>query len=817
MKVPWKWLNEYVELEWTPEEACERFTHAGVKVEDLVYEKVDLSGVVTALVEDVSSHPSRPNLKVGILSTGAGRYTVVSGAPGLAKGNVVLLAAPGSRLPGGVLIEARRFAGVDSQGMVVCTNEILSGAEHRPGEDIIILPQGTPLGLSAQEVLDLDDWVMDLDLTVNYSHCLSMLGVAIEASALSGKRLKLPALLEKWDWAGPLGSRPPQGDAETRGEWRIELPDPDLCPRYIGKVVRGVRPAYSPPAIERRLMLAGMRPKSAIVDATNYVMLETGQPLHSFDADKLEGKVIWARRAMRGETILTLDGEERQLDEGMLVIADALGPVAIAGVMGGARTEVSDETRNILLESAFFEPIPTRLTSRKLRMRTEAAIRFEKTLDPTAQSVAIERAAELVSQYAGGVPEAGRSEANVMEPRRKSISFSTRVIRRTLGASIPADTCRAIFESLRFAPGQVRRQGDWETMEVTVPPRRVDIEEEIDLCEEVARHYGYHNFQPRPLTPATPGGPPNKQYVWFDKMKDFLVSMGGREVVTTSLLSPEDLSAMGWDDGDARISPVPLQDPLSSSESVLRTSLLPGLLKVAQRNQSVRMPGGFFWETGRVFFPSAEELPVETAQLGLVMYGTLTEATWVNAASEAGFFRLKGAVETLLRLMGFEGAVFLPGASMPFHPGISARVVSGHSTVGEIGEIHPAVARRLNLTEKCAMAWLSVEAILAMVKEKRFSPISKFMPVERDIAVLVDAGVPAGDVIRVVKETARDLASAQLFDVYDKPPVPEGKKSLALRLSYRPSDRTLTEEDLSADRERIVKALRDGVGGEIRL
>ncbi len=250
---------------------------------------------------------------------------------------------------------------------------------------------------------------------------------------------------------------------------------------------------------------------------------------------------------------------------------------------------------------------------------------------------------------------------------------------------------------------------------------------------------------------------------------------------------------------------------------MLRTSLLPGLLKVVQRNQSVRMPGGFFWETGRVFFPSAEELPLEALQLGLAMYGTLTEATWAHGASDAGFFRLKGIVETLLRLMGLEDAVFLPGASMPFHPGISARIVSGHSTIGEIGEVHPAVARRLGLTEKCAMAWASVETVLAMTKEKRFSPVSKFMPVERDIAVLVDASVPAGDVIKVVKETARDLASVRLFDVYDKPPVPEGKKSLALRLSYRPSDRTLTEEDLSADRERIVKALRECVGGEIRL
>ncbi|MGI6666260.1 MAG: phenylalanine--tRNA ligase subunit beta [Bacillota bacterium] len=816
MKVPWKWLNEYVELDWTPEEACERLTLAGVKVEELTYEKVDLSGVVSALVEDVSPHPSRPDLRVGLLSTGTGRFTVVSGAPGLLKGNMVLLAVPGSRLPGGMAVETKSVAGVESQGMVVCSNEILAGAEHRPGEDIILLPAGIPLGLAAQEIIDLDDWVMDLDLTVNYSHCLSILGVALEASVLSGKPLKLPSLLEKWDWAGPWGSRRPEDDPEMPGEWKIELADPDLCPRYVGKLVRGVRQTYSPPEIERRLMLAGMRPISAIVDATNYVMLETGQPLHAFDADKLEGRVIWARRAKRGEAIETLDGEERPLDEGMLVIADAHGPVAVAGVMGGARTEVSGETRNILLESAFFAPIPTRRASRKLRLRTEAALRFEKTLDPTAQPVAIERAAGLISEYTGGVPEPARSDANVMEPVNKSILFSTRVIKRALGAPISAGRCREIFESLRFAPGPVTKVGEWETMEVTVPPRRVDIEEEIDLCEEIARHHGYHNFEPRLLSPATPGGPPSREYVWSDKLKDFLVSMGGREVVTTSLLSQEDLNAMGWDAGDARGTPVPLQDPLSSNESVLRTSLLPGLLRVVFRNQSVRMPGGFFWETGRVFYPSAEELPLEALQLGLAMYGNLREASWVEGSLEATFYRLKGVVEALLRLMGLE-ASFLPGASMPFHPGISARVVAGHSTVGEIGEVHPLVMRNLNLTGRCATGWLSIEAILAMAKEKRFTPVSRFMQVERDIAVVVDAGVLAGDVIKVVEETARDLASVRVFDVYDKPPVPEGKKSLALRLTYRPSDRTLTEEDLSTDRDRIIDALRARVGGEIRL
>lgn len=816
MKVPWKWLNEYVDLPWSPEEACEKLTLAGVKVEEVRHEKVDIKGVVSAIIEDVAAHPSKPGLKVGTLSTGAARYVVVSGAKGLAKGNTVLLATPGSRLPGGLDIQTRDFDGVQSQGMVVCSNEILSGAEHRHGEDIIILPRGARLGVPAQELLDLDDWVLDLDLTVNYSHCLCILGVALEASTISAMPARLPRLLEKWDWAGPLGSRAPRDDAQAKGQWDVVLPDPDLCPRYVGKSVTGLRFAYSPIQVERRLMLSGMRPVNAVVDATNYVMLETGQPLHAFDADKLSGKTIWARRSKPGESILTLDGEERPLAEGTLVIADAEGPVAAAGVMGGARTEVSPDTRNILLESAFFAPIPTRLSSKRLRLRTEAALRFEKTVDPTAQAAVAERAAEFVADISGGSPEPGRSDVNLMPRAAKTIRFSTRAIRRTLGAPITAGQCKAIFEALRFAPAAAPKEGKYEVMQVTVPPRRVDIAEEIDLVEEVARHYGYHNFDGKPLTPAVPGGPPDKRYVWADKVKDFLVSLGGHEVVTTSLIAPSDLSALGWDEADARGTGVALQEPLSSSESILRTGLLPGLLKVVSRNQSVRRSGGFFWETGRVFFPSADELPHEAVQLGLATYGMLQEKTWLEEGVAASFFGLKGTVEALLGMIGLEPE-FLPGASMPFHPGKSSRVIACHSTVGEMGEIHPEILKRLGLAGPCAAGWFFLDAILALAKEARYRQISRFMPVDRDLAVIVDGCVPAGDVIRAVKETGKDLENVTLFDVYEKPPVPAGKKSLALRLTYQPKERTLTEEDLREDWERIVGTLAKRFGGVIRL
>ena len=818
MKVPWKWLGEYVDLPWDPEEAQRRFTLAGLKVEGLSYERAAISGVITAKVLQTSDHPTKPSLKVGICDTGRERFSVVSGAPALKTGNIVLLAAPGSTLPGGLKIEARDFGGVPSQGMVVCSNEILYGAEHRPGEDIVVLPPGTPLGMPAQEVLDLDDHVFDLELTVNYSHCLSILGVAIEVCALTGQNLRLPRVLEEWDWAGPRGSRPPSGDEPYRGHIRISLPDKDLCPRYVGKVVRNVGHVYSPIGVERRLMLAGMRPLSAIVDATNYVMLETGQPLHAFDLDTLVGDVVSARRSRRGESIATLDGQSHELQEGTLVIADGEGPVAVAGVMGGGRTEVSDRTRNLLLESAYFAPLPVRRTSQWLRLRTEAAIRFEKGIDPTAQASVAERVAQFITTNAGGDVAPGRADEDLLRAKPKDISVTSHDIRRTLGVPVSIGECARIFQALRFEAAPVGTPGAEEALLVTVPPRRVDIEERIDLVEEVARHYGYDRFEAEPMSPAVPGGPPNRKFVRMDSMRDLLVSLGGLETVSTSLLDLSDLRALGWsEDDDPRGNPVPVRNPLSSDESYLRTSLLPGLIKVLRTNQNVRAAGGLFWETGTVFFKSQEELPLEALQLGLASYGTLEPATWVQAERPSSFFEMKGVIESLLTGLGIPNPVFLPHAGMPFHPLKSARVVVDGSTIGELGEVHPACQRALDMTVPCVLAHFSLDVLLSVAREVRHEAISKFMPVERDLAVVVDEDTPAGEVLAAVRETAGHLESATLFDVYRKPPVPEGKKSLAMRLIYQPRERTLTEEDLSNDRRLIVERLERDFGAKMRL
>lgn len=817
MKVVWKWLNDYAEIPWDPEEAAERFTMAGLKVESMEYDRLDLSGVVSAKVIEVRPHPKRPDQKVGILYDGSNSFTVVSGAPGLNKDNVVLLARPGAKLPGGLVIAAMDLAGVSSQGMVVCSSEILEGQTHRPNEDIVILPKGTVLGKKAQDLLGLDDYVIELELTVNYSHCLSMLGVAMEAAALSGARLKLPKILDEWNWSGPKGSRPPVG-RKKEYDFEIELPDPDLCPKYVGKIVKNVTVGYSPVWMERRLMLAGMRPVNAVADVTNYVMLETGQPLHAFDLDSLEGRFLSARRSEPGETILTLDGESRDLLPGTLVIADESGPVAVAGVMGNKSTEVTQSTRNILIESAYFAPIPVRRTYRQLKLRTEAALRFEKGVDPTAQAGVAERAAFMVMDLSGGCPQEGYAEKNLMQAKPRFVKFRASEVVRTLGADIPGAHCKNILESLRFGVDELQEMGGEAVFGVTVPPRRVDIQEPVDLIEEIARYHGVNFFEPLYLDSAVPGGPPDRDYEITDRLRDILVSLGGLECVGNSLVSPQDISAMAFEADDPRRKPVPLLNPLSSNESLLRTSLLPGMVKVSEVNEKQKITGGLFWEMGRVFFDSAgQELPLESVQLAIMSFGMIKPNTWLQEQLPASFFHMKGVVQSLLQLLGIENIAYLPRCGMPFHPGKSARIVAAGSVIGEFGEVHPVVQKNVGVLGPLVLAWFSMDALLALAKEATYTGISRFMPVERDLAVIVSEDVPVGDITACVTQSARDLLSLEVFDVWRGSPVPKGKKSVAMRLCYQSHDRTLTEEELQADRLRIMEALSSKYNAEQRV
>ncbi len=819
MKVPWMWLKDYVDLPWSAKETADRLTMVGVNVENLYYDKLDISSIVSGKVLEVKPYPGKPSLKVGIVDIGTRKVQIVSGAPGFEEGVVTLVACAGGHLPGNVQVEAKDFDGITSHGIVLSANELLTGQSPRPLEDIIVLPSETRLGISANDIFVLDDWVMDLDLTVNYSHCLGILGVAIEAAALSGGALKLPKILKEWDWAGPYGSRRPEQVHVSDVGFQIDLPRPDLCPRYVGKVVDNVKFSYSPVNLERRLYLAGQRPLNLIVDATNYVMLETGQPLHAFDACKLSGNTVIVRTGDPGETLITLDNQVRELDEDTLVIADVKGPIAIAGVMGGKSTEITEDTKRVFIESAYFDPISVRRTSRNLRLRTEAVLRFEKGVDPTAQPAVAERAAELIYNLSGGSPVSGYVEVNYLDESAKKISLSTSLVERTLGVPISGKECAEILENIRFKVERSKCDAlshDSDTISVIVPPRRVDVYEEIDLVEEIARYYGYDKLGKEELKRAILPDIHDFARRSRNKIKEVLSGLGGLESNTNSLLDPRDLVNLGWELDDPRSNPVRVKNPLSSQESVLRTSILPGLIKVALTNHRMRIPGMFTWEIGRVFFPSENDLPVEAEQLGLLSYGELIGETWISEAQQAGFYQMKGVISNLLEIIGVDGVRYLPEASMPFHPGRSAKILVDHSVMGEIGEIHPLCQKRLDIDFPITMAWLSLDALDSVMRPRKYKPVPKLMPIERDIAVVVSEEVPGGEIIGAIWETGKNLVSVDLFDVWTKPPVPEGYKSLAIRLVYQPEDKTLTEEELLEDRNNIIERLEKEFGAVLR-
>ncbi|HHY18182.1 MAG TPA: phenylalanine--tRNA ligase subunit beta [Firmicutes bacterium] len=820
MKVPWMWLGDYVKLPWGPKEAAQHLTMAGINVENLSYETLDVSSVVSGKILEVTPHPEKSDLMVGILDAGSEKLQIVSGAPGFRKGKITLVARPGARLPGGVRIEEREFHGVLSQGMVLSANELLTGLPPRPFEDIVLLPEDTLPGIFAKRLFQLDDWVMELELTVNYSHCLGILGVALEASALAKTPLRLPGVLDEWNWAGPYGSIDPGNGRREDAGIKLRLPRPDLCPRYVGKVVKGVSFAYSPVELERRLYLAGQRPLNLIVDVTNYVMMETGQPLHAFDADKLLGDVITVRPAEPGEALVTIDEERRDLPENSIVIADASGPIAVAGIMGGKATEITETTRKVLIESACFASLPVRLASQHLRLRTEAALRFEKGVDPSAQAAVAERAGDLMAALSGGKCVPGYAETNHLKPEQRKINLRMSAVERVLGTAFSPETCRGLLEGINLKVETDKDNiplGDGDSICVVVPPRRVDIRVEVDLIEEIARHYGYGRLGTGDLSRAIPGGITDLKILCRNKIGSMLVSLGGMESVTNSLLAPEDLFRLGWHSDDPRGNPVRLKNPLSSQESVLRTSLLPGLTKVALSNQRSKIPGIFIWEAGRVFFKSTSELPLEAEQIALLSYGALARETWLSGPEESDFYQMKGIVSALLGLLGIKDVKYLPGAGMPFHPGRSAKIVANMSVIGEIGQIHPVCQRDLEMALPATMAWLSLDGLLSMIKVGKYEPISKLMPVERDLAVVVSEEVPGGDVINAVWETGTYLVSVSLFDIWRKPPVPPGHKSLAIRLVYQPQDKTLTEQDLAADRQKIMDRLSRDFGAVLRI
>ncbi len=791
MKVVLSWLREFAPTDLDVDDLAELITRRGVKVEAILRPWAGLQGVVAARVLDVAEHPASDRLCVARVDDGSGAQVVCAGVRNFAAGDLVPWAKPGSRVP--VLSEPlapRELRGVMSNGMLCSPRELNLADTH---EGILILREGDGLitGDDLKEKLDLDDAVLDIEVEPNRPDFLSVFGVAREVAAATAVPLMEPDL--SIDESGE-----PAADVAS-----IRLEAPDACPDYVARIIRGVDATRaSPLRVQARLTAAGMRPVSNVVDATNYAMLELGQPLHAFDLDRLSGPGIVVRHAADGERLVTLDDQERTLTSEDLLICDLAEPVALGGVMGGAASEVSAATASILLESAYFTRAGVLHTARRLDLHSEAAHRFERGTDPEGLARAATRGAKLITAWAGGKVTRGHARAGEA-PARRWVAMRPARAAKILDYEVTADDAAAVFDTL----GMTHR-GDDERIEVEVPGYRVDIDREVDLIEEVARMQGYDRIGSSIPSSGRAGGVP-AAYAFRMRVREALVRSGMSEARLSSFTSVRDLELFG--DTDA----IAIANPLQADEGFLRTGLIPGLLHAAARNQARGPQAVSLFEAGTVFRPGD---PVqERTAVAFVLAGSAAR-NWSSKDRPFDVLDAKGLLEALLVELGVRAWSLGDPPDGPFHAGRSATVHVGDRSAGVLGELLPRAAAHLDLEGRVAVAELDVLALMEASEEVfAFLEGPRFPPIHRDLAFVIPETVPAGSVQGAIESAAGALLEAsRLFDVFRGEPLAPGTKSLAFGLDLRAEDRTLTREDSEPIVERIVTRLRKDFGAELR-
>lgn len=803
MRVPYSWLQEFVAVDLPPKELADRLTMAGVPVENIVEPRGGLEGVVVGEILAIEDHPHAEHLVVCQVDVGAKTLSLVTGAPNVRVGQKVAVALEGARLPGGREIRRATFRGVDSHGMLCSALELgldssLVAPEDREG--ILTLPPDAPLGEEVAGILGFKETVLELELTPNRGDCLSIQGVALEVAALTGApwRREVHRLEEE----GPPAS----------GAVEVEIEAPDMCGRYVARIVRGVKVGPSPGWMQARLRACGVRPINNIVDVTNYVMLETGQPLHAFDYNLLRGKRIIVRRARPGERIVTLDGQERILDPRVLVIADAEGPVAVAGVMGGLETEVTPETEEILIEAAHFDGISVRRASRLLGLRSEASLRFERGVNIEGCGEAADLAAALMQALAGGRVGPGRVDRYVKKRKAVVINLRPERVNYLLGTELTAGEIRGLLERLHL------KVEDGDPMRVEIPAARGDLTQEVDLIEEVARLYGYDRI-PVTIPPGvTAGEKKSARLRWEELGRETAASCGLAEVVTYSFINPKVWEVLRLPPDHPWRRTVSLKNPLREEQSVLRTTLLPGLLEVAARNAHRKVLPVAVYELGRVFLPGKKELPEEPLRLGGLVMGSL-ERGWSWPRQELDFYYLKGVVEEILGRVRLPEVRFEADTAWPFlHPGRSAALWVGEVNLGFLGELHPDVLEAYGLPQRACVFEVDWEGALDLAGATPvYKPLPRFPAVERDLAVVVAEETAADRVREVIAGAGGEtLRACRLFDVYRGEQIAPGFKSLAYALTFQRDDRTLTEEEVHAALGRIEEELAEKLGATLR-
>jgi phenylalanyl-tRNA synthetase beta chain len=789
MRVPLSWLADHVDVDVPAATLAEQLTFAGVEIETIHRVGDDLAGILTARVLEVTRHPDADRLVLVRIDAGGEDRSVVCGARNFAPGDVVPWAAPGAKLPGGVEIGRRKVRGAVSDGMLASARELGVFDDH---SGILVLPPDTRVGVDVVEAVELRDTVLDVKTAPNRGDILSMRGIAREVALLLGKELK------------PLDQSVPEAGPPATGLASVAVEDAEGCPLYAARVIQGLDAARpSPLWMARRLYLYGQRPLGAVVDVTNYLLLDQGQPLHAFDLDLVPGRRIVVRRAAEGETVRTLDGRDRALTTQDTVITSGEQVLALAGIMGGEDTEVRAATTDVLLESAHFPPASVRRTMRRLGMSTEGGQRWARGVDPAGAEPVCDQAARLMAELAGGTVAAGRLSAGPGVGERETIRLDWARSAERLGA--PGDP--------EFAAAQLRRYGcrtevaDRRTVLAVPPSWRFDLELWADLEEEVARGWGYDQL-PATLPGATGGRLTETQRLRRQAMAA-LAGMGVTEVQTYPFLSQATLDRLGLPAGDPRRRTLRLANPISEEAPELRTTLLPGLAEVAGRNLARGLDGVAVYELGVVFLPrpgEEGELPDEPLTLGVLLAGQAPVGRHDDPRRPFDFADAKGVVEGLVAALGVPGVGYRAEGPPPYHPGRCAVVLLEGRPVGVLGQLHPRVAAACELPATAFAVELELGPLLAAVPRMRPAATpSPYPELSFDVAFLVPPGVAASDLEAALREAGGDLlARLTLFDAYQGPPLPPGHRNLAYRVALQAADRTLTDADGAATRDRMA-------------
>lgn len=801
MLVSLKWLKDYVDIDVSPEELAQMLTMSGLEVEEIKTIEPKFTGVVVARILSVKKHPQADKLSLCEVSDGTQTYQVVCGAPNVKEVDIAPLAKVGAVIPGGYTIKSTLLRGERSDGML-CSEQELEIGDDASG--IMQLPRDLEPGTQLEEALSIRDTVLDISVTPNRSDCLSMIGVAREVAALTGKKVRLPRVQVK------------ESTEDISSLSSVTIIDDELCPRYTARLIKNVKIADSPVWMKTRLEAAGLRSINNVVDVTNFVMLETGQPLHAFDFRFLEEGRIVVRGSKKDEVFVSLDGKSHTLPEGTTLICDGKKPVAIGGIMGGLNSEVKDDTNVIFLESAYFNPSAIRRAARRLGMPTDAAFRFERGIDPEGVLRSLDRAAQLIAELSDGTVCKNYLDEYPRKIKKvTSIPLRLERLHTVAGTEIKEKEAVQILESIGMKVTAAGR-GKYS---VEPPSARVDIEREIDLIEEIVRLYGYDRLPSSlPVASASEMSAISRLDL-EEKIRRTLNGSGYSEIINYSFTSPASVDYLLLPRDDERRNFVLIKNPLTEEQSVMRTTLAYGLLETLKKNINNSSYDLKLFEIGRAFFHTkAGELPHEKNIVAGLLTGKIYDDLW-GGNETVDFYDLKGALENVFYDLKIEQCRYDAKTTEPFlHPGRSCRVVCRGVELGYLGELHPDVLKQMDIKNTAYIFEISLDSLNELIGGKIvYHEISKFPVVVRDVAFVVKAGMEAAEMLKIVDGQAEDLLeNVVIFDKYEGKGLEAGTKSLGLRFSYRAPDRTLTDAEISSVHEKIVRNTINLTGAKIR-